>query len=208
MLLATSTALATNGRNYRVLRRFVIWLNTLVTIVAILVASTPLFDLIVRRIMGIPRSDRGCRSTRADHNDRLVGGHRFQKIRPGRPHPAWPDALGRLRHGVAAFLERRHRDSARGSYVIARCLHRKHRADGRCHHGSAVRGICGAADNPPGSGQAGASPPPTPISFTDVLKISHSAGRNLASHAPRPASRGGRTGPHAPSDGRRWRHGR
>lgn len=55
MLLATSTALATNGRNYRELRRFVIWLNTLVTIVAILVAFTPLFDLIVRRIMGIPR---------------------------------------------------------------------------------------------------------------------------------------------------------
>ena len=54
MLLATSTALATSGRNYRVLRRFVIWLNTLVTIVAILVAFTPLFDLIVRRIMGIP----------------------------------------------------------------------------------------------------------------------------------------------------------
>ena len=54
MLLATSTALATSSRNYRVLRRFVIWLNTLVTIVAILVAFTPLFDLIVRRIMGIP----------------------------------------------------------------------------------------------------------------------------------------------------------
>ena len=54
MLLATSTALATSGRNYRVLRRFVIWLNTLVTIVAVVVASTPLFDLIVRRIMGIP----------------------------------------------------------------------------------------------------------------------------------------------------------
>lgn len=54
MLLATSTALATSGRNYRVLRRFVIWLNTLVTIVAILVAFTPLFDFIVRRVMGIP----------------------------------------------------------------------------------------------------------------------------------------------------------
>jgi len=54
MLLATSTALATSGRNYRVLRRLVFWLNTLVTIVAILVAFTPLFDVIVRRIMGIP----------------------------------------------------------------------------------------------------------------------------------------------------------
>jgi len=54
MLLATSTALATSGRNYRVLRSFVIWLNALVTIVAVVVASTPLFDLIVRRIMGIP----------------------------------------------------------------------------------------------------------------------------------------------------------
>jgi hypothetical protein len=56
MLLATSTALATSARNYGVLRTFVISLNTIVTVVAVLVAFTPLFDLIVRRIMGIPRA--------------------------------------------------------------------------------------------------------------------------------------------------------
>ncbi len=54
MLLATSTALATNARNYRVLRSFVLQVNGLVTIAAVLVAFTPLFDLIVRRLMGIP----------------------------------------------------------------------------------------------------------------------------------------------------------
>ncbi len=54
MLLATSTALATNARNYRVLRSFVLQVNALVTIVAVLIAFTPLFDLIVRRLMGIP----------------------------------------------------------------------------------------------------------------------------------------------------------
>ncbi len=54
MLLATSTALATGWRNYQTLRRFMIWLNTLVTLEAILVAFTPLYGIIVQRIMGIP----------------------------------------------------------------------------------------------------------------------------------------------------------
>ena len=55
MLLATSTALATNAANYRTLRRFMIWVNVLCTIVAILVAFTPLYGIIVRQLMGIPR---------------------------------------------------------------------------------------------------------------------------------------------------------
>ncbi len=56
MLLATSTALATNAHNYRVLRRFMIGINTLVTAAAVLFAFTPVFDLVVRRLMGIPES--------------------------------------------------------------------------------------------------------------------------------------------------------
>jgi len=54
MLLATSTALATNARNYLTLRRFVFWVNVLVTVVAFLLAFTPLYVLVVRRLMGIP----------------------------------------------------------------------------------------------------------------------------------------------------------
>jgi hypothetical protein len=54
MLLATSTALATSGWNFRVLRRFMIRLNVLVTVVAVVVAFTPLYDVIVLRLMGIP----------------------------------------------------------------------------------------------------------------------------------------------------------
>lgn len=55
MLLATSTALATSAANYRTLRRFVAWTNLLVTIVAAVVAFTPVYDGIVPGIMGIPR---------------------------------------------------------------------------------------------------------------------------------------------------------
>jgi hypothetical protein len=54
MLLATSTALATTGPNFRVLRRFMIWISVLTTVVAILVAFTPVYDLIVLQMMGIP----------------------------------------------------------------------------------------------------------------------------------------------------------
>ncbi len=54
MLLATSTALATNAHNYRVLFRFMVALNVLGTVVAFLAAFTPLFDLIVRGAMGLP----------------------------------------------------------------------------------------------------------------------------------------------------------
>jgi progressive ankylosis protein len=55
MLLATSTALSSSARNYRTLRRFVFWLNVLVTAEAVLVAFTPLYDLIISRWMGIPQ---------------------------------------------------------------------------------------------------------------------------------------------------------
>ena len=54
MLLATCTALSTSARNYRTLRRFVFWMNVLVTAEALLVAFTPLYDLIIGGWMGIP----------------------------------------------------------------------------------------------------------------------------------------------------------
>jgi hypothetical protein len=54
MLLATSTALSTSTRNYLALRRFMIWLNSVATAVAVLVAYTPLYDFIVRFLMHIP----------------------------------------------------------------------------------------------------------------------------------------------------------
>jgi hypothetical protein len=54
MLLATSTALATSARNYLTLHRFMIWMNLLVTVEALLVAFTPLYQLIVLDLMGIP----------------------------------------------------------------------------------------------------------------------------------------------------------
>ncbi len=54
MLLATSTALSTSHRNYLALRRFMIWTNVFGTVVALLMAFTPLFDLIVLKLMDIP----------------------------------------------------------------------------------------------------------------------------------------------------------
>ncbi|HYK90261.1 MAG TPA: hypothetical protein VE398_15910 [Acidobacteriota bacterium] len=54
MLLATSTALATNATNYLTLRRFVFWANVLVTVVAVLMAYSPMYGIVVRRIMDIP----------------------------------------------------------------------------------------------------------------------------------------------------------
>jgi hypothetical protein len=55
MLLATSTALATDAADYRTLRRFMVALNVLVTSVAIVVAFTGVYDIVVSRLMGIPR---------------------------------------------------------------------------------------------------------------------------------------------------------
>jgi hypothetical protein len=54
MLLATSTALSTNARNYLTVRRCMMLINVLSTIVALLMAFTPLYDFIVRSLMGIP----------------------------------------------------------------------------------------------------------------------------------------------------------
>ena len=54
MLLATSTALVTNAQSYYTLRRFMIWVNLLVILVAFLVAFTPLYELLVSTLMGIP----------------------------------------------------------------------------------------------------------------------------------------------------------
>lgn len=54
MLLATSTALATSRRNYRTLRLFMAGINILCTIVALLMAFTPLYHLMVRSWMDIP----------------------------------------------------------------------------------------------------------------------------------------------------------
>jgi hypothetical protein len=54
MLLATSTALSRDRAAYAVLRRFMLALNLLLTIVAALVAFTPLYDWIVPGAMGVP----------------------------------------------------------------------------------------------------------------------------------------------------------
>lgn len=53
-LLATSTALVQDMASYRLVRRFTIHLALTLTVVAALVAFTPLFDLIVRRALGAP----------------------------------------------------------------------------------------------------------------------------------------------------------
>jgi len=55
MLLATSTALTTNAANYLTLRRFMVWINILCTVVAVLMAFTPLYALVVLTWMGIPQ---------------------------------------------------------------------------------------------------------------------------------------------------------
>jgi len=54
MLLSTSTALVTSAQSYHTMRRFVIWVNLLVTLVAFLVAFTPLYHWLVFTLMGIP----------------------------------------------------------------------------------------------------------------------------------------------------------
>lgn len=54
MLLATSTALCRDGAAYRILRRFMLWLNLLLTLVQALLAFTPVYDWIVPGLMGVP----------------------------------------------------------------------------------------------------------------------------------------------------------
>ncbi|MBP9502615.1 MAG: hypothetical protein KBF17_10690 [Candidatus Promineofilum sp.] len=53
-LLATSTALIRDHASYRLVRRFTIHWCLALTVVAILVAYTPLFDLIVGRLLDVP----------------------------------------------------------------------------------------------------------------------------------------------------------
>lgn len=55
MLLSTSTALTSTPQAYRLLRRFTIHLVAAVTAVAVAIAFVdPLFDLVLRQVMGIP----------------------------------------------------------------------------------------------------------------------------------------------------------
>jgi hypothetical protein len=54
MLLATTTALCRNGVAYVVLRRFMISLNIILTVVAAIIAFTPVYGLVVRGLMGVP----------------------------------------------------------------------------------------------------------------------------------------------------------
>ena len=54
MLLATSTALVADARSFRTLRRFMVGINVVVTILAAAVAFTPLFRVLVPGLMGIP----------------------------------------------------------------------------------------------------------------------------------------------------------
>src|SRR5262249_38846476 len=56
MLLATSTALVSGPRSFHALRRFMICVNAVVTITAALVAFAPLYDVIVRDLIGVPPS--------------------------------------------------------------------------------------------------------------------------------------------------------
>ena len=54
MLLATATALAAHRPAYLTIRRFTIHLMWLTTLAQILLGFTPLYDLVVRSLMGIP----------------------------------------------------------------------------------------------------------------------------------------------------------
>ena len=55
MLVSTAIALATDAHSYRMLRRFMIGLNIALTLLSILIAWTPLFDLVAGRVLGMPR---------------------------------------------------------------------------------------------------------------------------------------------------------
>lgn len=55
MLLAASTALSKDVGSYRWLRRFTLWAGAVLTLVHILIAFTPLFDLVVVTLIGAPQ---------------------------------------------------------------------------------------------------------------------------------------------------------
>ena len=56
MLLAASTALSRNWTSYLCLRRFMIQLAGALTVLHILVAFTPLYDLIALNVLGVPET--------------------------------------------------------------------------------------------------------------------------------------------------------
>lgn len=92
MLLSTSTALTTSAQAYRVLRRFTIHLNLGVTAVAVAIAFVdPLFDLVLRTWMGIPREIAALTQTGMQIMSlwsAAIGWHRFNQgilIRYGHP---------------------------------------------------------------------------------------------------------------------------
>jgi len=58
MLLAASTALSKDIASYRWLRRFAIQLGTVLTLLHILIAFTPLFDMVVGTLIGAPEEVR------------------------------------------------------------------------------------------------------------------------------------------------------
>src|SRR3990172_1843049 len=55
-LLATSTALARSRQNYQMLRRFTLHLILATTLLQALLAWTPVFDLVVKEMLGVPAS--------------------------------------------------------------------------------------------------------------------------------------------------------
>jgi hypothetical protein len=55
MLLAASTALSKDWNAYRFLRRFMVQLASALTLLHILVAFTPLYDVVVTGILGVPK---------------------------------------------------------------------------------------------------------------------------------------------------------
>jgi hypothetical protein len=56
MLLSTSIALVRDAQSYRALRLFMIWLSVVLTVLTALMAWTPLYDLVVGSMLGIPPS--------------------------------------------------------------------------------------------------------------------------------------------------------
>lgn len=54
MILAASTALSKDKDSYRQVRRYMLGITLLLTFIHILLAFTPLFDLVVRRLIGVP----------------------------------------------------------------------------------------------------------------------------------------------------------
>jgi len=54
MLLSASTALSRDWDSYRKIRRFMMWMGGALTLVHVLVAFTPLYDLVVVQLIGAP----------------------------------------------------------------------------------------------------------------------------------------------------------